>query len=129
MASIDHVIGEPSAVQARQSIAEADLRAALALSGASVRDPGVCRALTYLHDCPVPGGWGKHMVISAPGLRFTLITMPSRPVEHTVFLEQRGYATVVEPAAKGSVAVVAASADTLGRAREFVSANFDWRVS
>jgi len=128
VASIDHVIGEPSSFAAQQRVAAADLNAALSLSGASVRS-GLAEAVTYLHDCPVPGGWGKHIVVNAPSGRFTLITMPSCPVARRATLARAGLFTVVMPARAGAFAIVADSQRSLAEAERYIAQTVDWRVS
>ena len=126
LAAIDHVLGEPASFRAHQSISSDELGGALGQSGASVR-PELAAATSYLHDCPVPGGWGKHLVINGPAGRFTLITMPSCAVARRATLGRSGLYSAVMPARSGSFAVVAESPSALEAAERFVAARVDWR--
>lgn len=128
VASIEHVVGEPSSFTARQRVGASDLGAALSLSGARLR-ADIAGAVTYLHDCPVPGGWGKHIVVNSPVGRFTLITMPSCPVAARARLGRGGWYAAVAPARTGSYAIVAETAQAVERAERYVADGIDWSVA
>jgi Protein of unknown function (DUF3379) len=128
VASIDHVVGEPSSFAARQQVAGSELGAALSLSGARLR-ADIAGSVTYLHDCPVPGGWGKHIVVNSPVGRFTLITMPSCPVARRSVLGRGGWYAAVAPARAGSYAIVAETAQAVERAERYLAAGIDWSTA
>ena len=122
-ASAEHVIGEPIAMAARQKIADAELAKALALSGAKLS-----RSLevSYLHDCPVPGGWGKHIVLNTPLGKATLITMPNQKIYRRLAMGEHGLSVAVAPARMGSFAVIADSPRALAMAEKTVNDAIDW---
>jgi Protein of unknown function (DUF3379) len=125
-ASIEHVTGEPSALKAKQTVSQQEMTAALGLSGASIKQ-GFTN-VSYLHDCPVPGGWGKHIVLQTEAGKVTLITMPSQPVTWSKVRKQGGYIAAVHPAKVGSYAVVAESDQALKVAEQFINQHVVWRT-
>lgn len=124
--SIKHVSGEPSALKAQQVVAQADMETALARSGAKlVAD--VSPIVSYLHDCPVPGGLGKHIVLQTPAGKITVITMPNRRVVRKGIMEAGGLVAAVMPAGKGSFAIVAPSRASLAAAEQTLQQYIRWR--
>lgn len=124
--SISHVLGEPNALAARQSVTRADMEAALATSGAKlVADLGP--AVSYLHDCPVPGGMGKHVVLQTAKGKVTVITMPNRSVRRKGTTEAQGLVATVMPAGKGSYAIVGESYASLAAAEQTLQHHIRWR--
>ena len=124
-ASIEHALREPAALQARQKVSDAQLGAALEFSGAALKG-GLAATVTYLHDCPLPGGMGKHMVLQTALGQVTLITMPQRSVTRRTALRAEGRSSVVLPAARGSYAVVADSEQSLAAAEKLLSEQIIW---
>ncbi len=125
-ASVDHVTGEPSAFRARQSVADGELEQALALSGARLR-AGFAQVVTYLHDCPVPGGLGKHLVLATNLGKVTVITMPNQRVRWSLKSPYKGLYAVIRPAQRGSFAVVAESEQALAAAETLLQQHIAWR--
>ena len=78
-ASVEHVMHEPYAFDSKQVVSKDDLKLALANSGAQIKED-FADAVIYLHDCPVPGGVGKHIIWVTPRGKVTLITMPNQKV-------------------------------------------------
>ena len=124
-ASAEHVIGEPVAMAAQQHISTAELAKALALSGASITGS---LEVSYLHDCPVPGGWGKHMVLKTPMGKVTLITMPNQKIYRRLAMRDHGLNVAVAPARMGSFAVIADSPQALAAAEKIVADAIVWRA-
>jgi Protein of unknown function (DUF3379) len=125
-ASIEHVSGEPGAMKAQQKVSQQEMVAALGLSGASVK--GGFTNVSYLHDCPVPGGFGKHIVLQTSAGKVTLITMPSQNVAWSKTRKQDGYIAAVHPAKIGSYALVADNDAAYKAAEKFINQNVTWRV-
>ena len=124
--SIHHVLGEPAALAAQQSVTQGDMAAALAGSGAKlVADLGP--AVSYLHDCPVPGGMGKHIVVQTPKGKVTVLTMPNRSVRRKGTLEAQGLVAAVMPAGKGSFAIIGESRSALADAELTLQHHIRWR--
>ena len=126
-ASIDHVMGEPYALTAQQAVSKKELVLALANSGGSLKQD-FANAVVYLHDCPVPGGVGKHMVWVTPRGKVTLITMPNQSVLWRVDGEYKGLITALMPAGRGSYAIVADSEAALKTAEALVGQHIAWRT-
>jgi Protein of unknown function (DUF3379) len=124
-ASVDHVLGEPSAFKARQTVSRDELAQALALSGAKLQK-NFAAAVTYLHDCPVPGGLGKHLIVDTAQGKITVITMPNRGVHWRLKSQYKGLITAVMPAGRGSVAIVAESEAALAKAEAMLGERVVW---
>lgn len=115
--SFKHVLGEPVAMSARQTVTRKDMEQALAGSGATlVAD--VSGAVSYLNDCPVPGGFGKHIVLQTAAGKVTVITMPNQRVMRKGTMESGGLIAEVMPAGKGSYAIIAPSRVSLAAAEQ-----------
>ncbi|MGB8338044.1 MAG: DUF3379 family protein [Burkholderiales bacterium] len=125
-ASIEHVSGEPGAMKAQQKVSQQEMIAALGLSGASIKDGFI--NVTYLHDCPVPGGFGKHIVLQTEAGKITLITMPSQNVARSKTRKQGGFIAAVHPAKIGSYALVADNDAAFRAGEKIISQNVSWRV-
>lgn len=125
-ASVDHVLGEPSAFEAQQAVNKDDLVLALAKSGAQLKQD-FAQAVVYLHDCPVPGGIGKHMVWVTPRGKVTLITMPNQTVYWRAEGEYKGLITALRPAQRGSFAIVADNEAALQSAEAMLDQHIIWR--
>ena len=125
-ASVDHVLGEPFAFLSRQVVNNDDLAVALAHSGAKLKQD-FAQAVIYLHDCPVPGGVGKHMVWVTPLGKVTLITMPNQTVYWRAEGEYKGLITALRPAGRGSFAIVADNETALKNAEAMLDQHILWR--
>ena len=75
-AALAHVEEEPDTFRKQQIISDHSLRAAFASVG--VRLHGNIGQVTYLDTCPLPGGEGKHLVVTSPHGRYSLILMPAQ---------------------------------------------------
>jgi hypothetical protein len=102
------------------------MTAALGLSGAVIK--AAFNNVTYLHDCPVPGGWGKHIVLQTSAGKVTLITMPSQKVAWSKTRKDQGYIAAVRPAQVGSYAIVAENESAFKAAEQLINQNVTWRV-
>jgi Protein of unknown function (DUF3379) len=125
-ASIEHVTGEPGAMKSQQKVSQQEMTAALNLSGAFIK-AGFSN-VTYLHDCPVPGGFGKHIVLQTEAGKVTVITMPSQNVAWSKVRKEGGLIAAVHPAKIGSYAVVAESERALKVAEQFINGHVVWRT-
>ena len=123
--SIKHVQGEPAAMTAHQVVNRGDMEQALARSGATlVAD--VSTTVSYLHDCPVPGGYGKHIVLQTAQGKVTVITMPNQRVMRKGTLESGGLIAAVMPAGRGSFAIIAPSRVSLAAAEQTLQQYISW---
>ncbi len=125
-ASVDHVMHEPNAFESKQAVSKNDLKLALANSGAELKQD-FANAVIYLHDCPVPGGIGKHIVWETPRGKVTLITMPNQTVYWRAEGEYKGLITALRPAGRGSFAIVAENEAALHTAEAMLDQHILWR--
>ena len=125
-ASVDHVMHEPYAFESKQVVSTEDLKLALANSGAQLRQD-FANAVIYLHDCPVPGGVGKHIIWVTPRGKVTLITMPNQKVFWRAEGEYKGLITALRPAGRGSFAIVADNEAALKTAEAMLDQHILWR--
>lgn len=124
-ASINHVVDEPYSFTANNTISGDQLAVALAVSGAKLRGDLAAR-VTYLRDCPVPGGYGKHFVIATDMGKVTVITMPNQAVLWKRTLEYDGMVAQIMPAAHGSYAIVSESKAALRHAERMLEKQVAW---
>jgi hypothetical protein len=103
-----HVEHEPKAFMADERRTHAELEAALAYSGAKLMRP-IEADISYIHNCPVPGGLGKHIIIKTAAGTITLLTMPNKKVYFRKVKLKDGYVVAILPCKHGSVALVARS--------------------
>ena len=125
-ASVDHVMREPYAFDLHQNVTQGDLKLALAKSGGELKRD-FANAVIYLHDCPVPGGIGKHMIWVTPRGKVTLITMPNQKVYWRAEGEYKGLITALRPAGRGSFAIVADNEAALKTAEAMLDQHINWR--
>ena len=125
-ASVDHVMHEPYAFESKQAVSKEDLKLALANSGAQLKED-FANAVIYLHDCPVPGGVGKHIIWVTPRGKVTLITMPNQKVYWRAEGEYKGLITALRPAGRGSFAIVADNEAALKTAEAMLDQHINWR--
>jgi Protein of unknown function (DUF3379) len=124
-ASVDHVMHEPYAFDSKQVVSKDDLKLALANSGAQLRQD-FADAVIYLHDCPVPGGVGKHIIWVTPRGKVTLITMPNQKIYWRAEGEYKGLITALRPAGRGSFAIVADNEAALKTAEAMLDQHINW---
>ncbi len=124
-AAVDHVLREPLAFASQQSVSKNDLVVALANSGAELKQD-FARSVVYLHDCPVPGGVGKHLVWVTPRGKVTLITMPNQTVYWRAEGEYKDLIIALRPAGRGSFAIVADSEIALKSAEALLDQHIIW---
>lgn len=127
VASVDHVRGEPSAFAAKQQVSDTDLASALALSG-GVLSGSFPQVVTYLHDCPVPGGIGKHLVLHTDAGRVTIITMPNQRVNWTVRAVHSGFITALQGTPRGSLAIVGETEAAVAAGEKLLQQFVTWRA-
>jgi hypothetical protein len=125
-ASVDHVMHEPQAFESNQAVSANELKLALAESGATIK-ADFANAVIYLHDCPVPGGIGKHIVWETPRGKVTLITMPNQTIYWRAEGEYKGLITALRPAGRGSFAIVAENEAALKTAEAMLDQHILWR--
>lgn len=125
-ASVDHVMHEPYAFDSKQAVSRDDLKLALANSGAELKQD-FANAVIYLHDCPVPGGVGKHIIWVTPRGKVTLITMPNQKIYWRAEGEYKGLITALRPAGRGSFAIVADNEAALKTAEAMLDQHVHWR--
>jgi Protein of unknown function (DUF3379) len=107
--AIAHVVDEPQsfAGKARDT---AILPAALAAQG--VRLAGALGEVTYAQLCPFGGSHARHLVVATARGPVTLLLMPADGSGHArAMREAGGFTAIAVPAARGSIAIVAASRD------------------
>jgi hypothetical protein len=126
-AAVDHVLGEPSAFRAVQQVKDEELAKALGISGATL-SKSFAALVTYLHDCPVPGGMGKHIVLMTDAGKVTLITMPNQKMNWGVTQNHKGLMAALAPAQRGSFAIVADSSAAMAAAEKLLKEHVSWRA-
>lgn len=122
-AALAHVEEEPDTLIARQQVAAPAIATALATVGAKLR--GDIGQVTYLGNCPLPGGEGKHLVISSPYGRYSLILMPAQ-INSRKRAEEGLHAAVAKPATRGSYAIVGSATPDLLKIEKLLDQNVIW---
>ena len=122
-AALAHVEEEPDTLTARQQVEQAAVSGALAFVGAKLR--GDIGQVTYLGSCPLPGGQGRHLVVTSPHGRYSLILMPKQ--SNSRLKAQDGmHAAVAKPARHGTYAIVASATPDLAKIEKLIEQNIIW---
>lgn len=122
-AALAHVEEEPNTLTARQQVARPAIVTALATIGAQLR--GNIGQVTYLGSCPLPGGEGKHLVVTSPYGRYSLILMPTRSKSRNK-AEEGVHAAIAKPAARGTYAIVGSATPNLLEIEKLLDQNVIW---
>lgn len=122
-AALAHVEEEPETLRARESVSVQAVADALASVGANLS--GDIGKVTFLGDCPLPGGEGKHLVVTSPYGRYSLILM-SAQTKARESAKQGLHEAISKPAVRGSYAIVASSTPDLAKIERLVEQNVMW---
>lgn len=122
-AALAHVEEEPYNLTAQQNVSLQAVDDALATVGA--RRHGDIGVVTYLGTCPLPGGEGKHLVVTSPHGRFSLILMPAQIANRKV-AEQGSHSAIAKPAARGTYAIVAGTTPHIYQIEKMLDQNISW---
>ena len=108
MEAIEHVAHEPQAFTTIQAVGNDYLPTVFAEAG--LKNMPVLGQVTYAVICPMDGRKARHLVIRMAEGPVTLFFMPDDPTRRRRSVtEAGGMAAVTMPAARGSIAIVAAS--------------------
>lgn len=106
--AIAHVIHEPQAFRLVSEHSAGMLSSEL--GGQGVRLARELGRVTYATLCPTSAGKAQHLVVSTPAGPVTLLLFPSdKTTRRRALVESEGYAAITLPAARGSIAIVAAN--------------------
>ena len=122
-AALAHVEEEPDKLIAQQQVASVTVDTALASIGGKLH--GDIGQVTYLGNCPLPGGEGKHLVVSSPYGRYSLILM-SAPSNSRKKVEVGMHAAIAKPASHGTYAIVASATPDLLKIEKLLEKNISW---
>lgn len=107
--AIDHVAHEPQSFTTVHAVDNGYLPAVLAEQG--LKPVGALGQVTYTRICPMDGRTARHIVIRTASGPITLFLMPDDPRRRNrQVAEAGGMTAVVMPAARGTLAIVAADA-------------------
>lgn len=120
---IGHVVHEPDAMSGTAPIAPATLAGVLDPEGIRLR-PGL-GDVTFAMRCVFEGHVVPHLVVRMPQGPVTVLLLRHRNVSEPVRIEEQGYAGVVLPAPRGSIAIVGQQQDLDGIAQQVFEA-VDW---
>ena len=121
---IAHVQHEPGALENSSLVSEAEVLKAVNRGGGRVL--GAIGKVTHAGRCPVPGGMGEHLVLETETGKVTVILMPNQPLHSRTRLTREGLTSVVLPAGKGSLSIVADSPQALQEIEEAVLEKITW---
>jgi len=121
--ALAHVKEEPDTFRAQQTVSDTLLVAAFASVGAQLH--GNIGHVTYLGTCPLPGGEGKHLVVSSPLGRYSLILMPAQAKVRKMS-EDGAHAAIAKPAAHGTYAIVASATPDIIKIEKLLDQNVNW---
>lgn len=122
-AALAHVEEEPDKLIAQQQVAQLSVDTALASIGAKLH--GNIGQVTYLGSCPLPGGEGKHLVVTSPYGRYTLILMQAQS-KNRKKAEAGMHAAIAKPASHGTYAIVASATPDIMKIEKLLEQNVSW---
>lgn len=121
---VDHVMHEPGALASAGPVSPAALAGVLDPEGTRLK-PGA-GDVTFAARCVHQGHVVPHLVLRRPSGAVTVLLLRHREVDGPVRFEEQGFAGVVLPAPRGSIAVVGQGISDLdGVARQVFEA-VDW---
>lgn len=121
---IGHVAHEPGATSPTAPIAAADLAVVLNPEGTRLR-PGL-GAVTFAERCVFEGRVVPHLVVRMPRGPVTVLLLRHRNIGGPTRLAEQGYAGVVLPAPRGSIAIVSQDPKDLDDVARQVFEAVDW---
>ncbi len=121
---IDHVAHEPGALAAIGPVSAGALAEALDPEGTRLR-PGV-GDVTFAARCLHQGRVVPHLVVRVPEGAVTVLLLRHRAVDGPEHFEEQGFAGVVLPAPRGSIAVVGQGVQDLDAVARKIFDAVDW---
>lgn len=123
---IGHALHEPGSWTASQIVAEHRLEEVLGPSGVRLR--ANAGRVTYAKRCFFEGHWVPHLVVQTAQGPVTVFLLGHREVDGPARVEERGFAGVVLPAPRGSIAVVGRGVTDLDTIARQVFDAVDWNA-
>lgn len=121
---VEHVAHEPGALEATGPVAPAALAGVLDPVGTRLK-PGV-GDVTFAARCLHQGHVVPHLVVKRPEGAVTVLLLRHREVDEPLRFEERGFAGVVLPAPRGSIAIVGRDHPDLEGVARQVFESVDW---
>jgi hypothetical protein len=123
---IGHVVSEPDAQQADQPLAAQAITAVLEPSHVRLR-PGM-GTVTFAMRCVFEGHVVPHLVVQTDEGPVTVLLLAHRQVQAATRIETDGYAAVVLPAPRGSIAIVGRNVSGIDAIAQRVFDSVDWNA-
>jgi hypothetical protein len=124
-ALIEHVQREPGALEGSTEVPVARVVEAIGQGGGRLL--GSLGKVTYVGRCALRGGAGQHLVVETARGKVTVVLMPGQPLASRTELTRDGLTSVVLPAGRGSVGIVAGSPEALSEVAEAIRRGIAWR--
>jgi hypothetical protein len=121
---IGHVVSEPDALQPGQPLALQAITDVLQPSGVRLR-PGIGN-VTFAMRCVFEGRIVPHLVVQTGEGPITVLLLAHRQVGQPTRVEADGYAALVLPAPRGSIAIVGSDSSGIDTIAEQVFDAVDW---
>jgi len=121
---VSHVQHEPGSLAATQPLPPGALHEVLGPDGLRLRRGA--GDVTYAMRCPFDGRIVPHLVVQRPEGPVTVLILSHRSIAKPIRFEQQGFAGVVLPAPRGSIAVVGQDVADLDAVAQQVIDAVDW---
>ena len=121
---MDHARHEPTSWATAQALPAAAVAEVLEGSGARLRAGG--GPVTYARRCFFAGHWVPHLVVQTGAGPVTVFVLGHREVNAATQLDEQGFAAIVLPAPRGSIAVVGRGLRDLDAVAEEVFKSVEW---
>jgi len=121
---VSHVRHEPGATIPGAPLSAADIDAVLGPAG--MRLGAGAGAVSFAARCVFDGRVVPHLVVQTPQGPVTVLVLSHRTVRRALRIDEQGYAGVVLPAPRGSIAVVGQDVGDLDAIARQVFAAVDW---
>lgn len=123
---IGHAAHEPMSWAAAQPLTPEAVADVLDRSGARLR-PGAV-TVTFAKRCLFEGHWVPHLVVQTEAGPVTVFLLGHRSVEAATRIEEEGYAAMVLPAPRGSIAVVGHNVSGIDAIARQVLEEVEWEA-
>lgn len=124
---VSHIKHEPAALAASTTLGPTELAQVLGPFGMALRDEA--GPVTFAKRCYWQGQWVPHLVVRTASGPVTVMLLPHRTIVEAQRFDVEGYAGVMLPAPRGSVAIIGRDVPGLQAIAEQVFSAVDWDLA
>ncbi len=121
---INHVNSDTHALNVRMDVPKTAIDTMLASYGGRFNGP--IGEVTYLGHCIIGDKTGLHLVLKTRQGLVTVMILPNQTIDSEHSLKTADYQSIVYPAKKGSIAIIAEHSESIRAAQLTINQNLNW---